>query len=208
VFVAIATLLVEQHTGVLRLPAPGRALFGITAVTGVGLGVAAYFVAPSFVGNDLVFTTLPAYSDALPFNPTLSGTTLGNTVCSEIANMSVRDASVTCTVQPATVGTGSLHIEATSRRAYNRTVRLITAEARANGDAAFTVFAEGPASSGRRAVWATAPMWVPVGLLGLLVLAPWRRWRDRDDEGDATVATSPSSAPRVPAFAQPAAAGG
>ncbi|MBV9290908.1 MAG: hypothetical protein JO222_00530, partial [Frankiales bacterium] len=208
VFVAIATLLIEQHTGVLRLPAPGRMLFGITAVAGVGLGVAAYFVAPSFVGNDLVFTTLPAYSDALPFNPTLSGTTLGNTVCTEIEHMTLRDASVTCTIQPATVGTGSLHVEATNLHAYNRTVRLITAEAKANGDASFSVYAEGSPTSGRRAVWATAPMWVPVGLLGLLVLAPWRRRRDGDGNGDADVATSSTGASRLSAFAQPAAAGG
>ena len=176
--VAFATVVAERagHAPALVLPSP-RPL-AVTATVAAGVGFAVFFAAPEHIGVDSVFTAMSPVQQSGADDPVSTGNVLAATVCAAADFRQPTGATVTCTADPDATAYGNLRFEAQSRAGVVAAQASFAQTVRDRlGITSLRVYPIDPPRSGRTAVWATAPAWIPIGLVGVVVLAPWRRRR-------------------------------
>ena len=177
--VAVATVVAERGTAPVRLPVPRRRVVSGVALGGVAIGWLVFAVAPRHAAEDLVLKTLPATSDTAPYDTTYAGLQLVDTACqaATIEAASLRDVSIDCRPVDLSVGAGTLHVQApTTGRVRTAVIDLVQTMRDRAGVQFLQAEPLGDAVVGRPSYAKTAPAWVPLFLLGLLLLIPWRRW--------------------------------
>jgi hypothetical protein len=178
--VAVGTVAAERSVGAARMPRPQVAWLVAAAAASVGVGFAVARLTPTLVAQDALFTTMPAASQVPLGDPILPGDILVATVC-DAARVQTHldpDVRLECRPEPAATGYGRLRVEGPSTAQVVAAATEIQTTMRDRvDDRAFRLFPLAAPSRGRSSVLVTAPAWLPIGVVGLVVLVPWRRAR-------------------------------
>jgi hypothetical protein len=162
------------------MPRPQVAWLVTAAAASVGVGFAVARLTPTLVAQDGLFTTMPAASQVPLGDPILPGDILVATVC-DAARVQTHldpDVRLECRPEPAATGYGRLRVEGPSTAQVVAAATEIQTTMRDRvDDRAFRLFPLAAPSRGRSSVLVTAPAWLPIGVVGLVVLVPWRRAR-------------------------------
>lgn len=176
--VALGTVVAERSGHARTIARPTLRWVALTAVAAAGVGFGAVALAPTHVGVDAVFTAMAPQQLSGSADPTTTGNVLAGSVCaaSDLAGSWPASATVHCRIDPNATGYGRLHFEAASRDGLFATTNAFAdVVQRRLGIASLQMFPVDPPRAGRLAIWQTAPAWVPIGVVGILVLVPWRR---------------------------------
>ena len=174
--VAVATVVAERAGRPVRVRRPRLPHVAGTALAGLAVGLGAWALAPTHVGLHAVVTAEPAFRDALPYDTYNGGKYLLTTACTvgDETAATMPDVSFDCRSVPPTGGTGTIYLQAPTRaRLAEARGHIVTAMRDAGGVTALQVHDTGPARTGRPSLLVTAPAWVPLSALGLLLLVPW-----------------------------------
>lgn len=202
--VAVATVLLEQRHRPVRLPRPGLRLVVASGVVAAAVGGVVAGVAPVHAAQDYEFTTLTATHETLGYDAVTPAEALIGTVCGEATSTRALGphVSVDCVNGFGAAGVGDIRIQAPSRAALARAHDALVGELNGPGRLpTFRLLAVDPVATGRPTAARTAPVWLPLLVLGLLILVPWRPRR-------AAGPPPPEPAPPPPARARPRAADG
>lgn len=180
VLVAVATVLAERCERPLTLAWPTPRRTAVTVAAGLLVGGLAYALAPVHYAQSALITTLPASREQVPYNPFTAGKRLVLTACdlftTDVAELP--GVSADCTLQGQAPGVGTLRLQAATPAALTSAGSALSAGVRRAGVTYLAVHPLEPVRAGRDTVWATAPVWAPLGALGMLMLLPWRLgWR-------------------------------
>lgn len=176
--VAISTVLAEQRFRPVRLPRPPARVVLATGATAALVGGALAVFAPLHAAQDYTFTTLTATHETLAYDPVTPAEPLIGTVCDLVTTVHAfgPHVSVDCVNAFGAAGVGTLRIQAPTRAALAQAQSLLVREVRGSGRLPpFRLLATDPVATGRPTVLRTAPVWLPLLVLGLLILVPWRR---------------------------------
>ncbi len=178
VLVAIGVGVAERARGPVALPRTLGLHHAAAPAAALAAGVVVAVLAPVHHAVDYRFSTLPVAREVGSYDPVVTGTTLINTTCGmaqaqQRAHPGVR---LDCRESFTGPGVGDLRVQA----ADASTVREVTAALRAGavraGVAALDLVPATPDESGRPSAARTAPLWLPV-LTVMVLLLPWRAAR-------------------------------
>lgn len=204
--VAIATVLVEQRRGPVRLPRPALRVVVVTGVVAVAIGGVVAAAAPTHAAQHDDFTTLTATHETLGYDAVTPAEALIGTVCGQVTAIRTLGpgVSVDCVNSFGPAGVGHIRIQAPSRAALARAQAALVHEVTGPGRLpTFRLLAVDPVATGRPTVARTAPVWVPLLVLGLLILVPWRPRPVGSPPRPGPGPRPPARVPAPPAAARP-----
>lgn len=174
--VAVATVVAERAGRPVEVRRMRWRPVVATAVVGVGIGAAVLSLVPTRASSEYVVTTMTARADLATFDTNYLGTVYVDTMCAiaETAAETMHDVSVDCRQVDESIGVATMHIDAPNRAALGAaTVGIFATLHTRAGYAGLHWFPEYENSTGRASIWVTAPAWVPLLALGLLLHVPW-----------------------------------
>jgi hypothetical protein len=173
--VACATALAEQRAGPIRMRLPRMRPVLAVAAAGSAAGVVIYVFAPVHVAGDGLFVALPLTAELNTYDPAETGDVLVHTACGMIEATDL-GVSVDCTAITQATGVGYLRLEAPSPDAVRSGFQLARTIVRDRlGETGYQFLRLAPPSAGRDAIWRTAPAWIPLASVELLLVMAWRR---------------------------------
>lgn len=175
--VAIATVLVDQRRRPVRLPRPDWRVVIATGVVAAAAGGVVVAAAPVHAAQDYEFTTLTATHETLAYDAVTPAEALIGTVCGQATSLRTLGphVSVDCVNSFGAAGVGTIRIQAPTRPALAHAQQALVHELTGPGRLpTFRLLAVDAVATGRPTVARTAPVWLPLLALGLLILVPWR----------------------------------
>ncbi len=177
--VALATVVADRAGAPIRLPRPSRELLLGAAAVAVAVGGAVVSTAADRVQGDYVMTTLPVSRDVVTYDPSVAGKRLVTTACAEAVALTSghSDVDIGCYPVLSAAGVAHLHLEAPSRDALSAAEHRIVAVVTGRGGVGAMRLHGTTVRAFRSPLPLSAAVLVPGGVLGLLLLVPWRRER-------------------------------
>ncbi|MCW2779323.1 MAG: hypothetical protein JWN17_3048 [Frankiales bacterium] len=173
-FLVAVGAVAAERAGVRPRPLPAVPAVVATALVAGVLGLAAQALAPVHAATELRVTTVPLALEALaPSDVLVEGTRLLSTVCGIVTSRAVAlpGVEVDCTDLHTAGGLLALRVQAsTPARVRAAVAELTTGAVERVPGVELRTYVEVPVRTGRDTVWRTAPLWAPLGAVGLLLL--------------------------------------
>lgn len=180
--VALPIVLAERHAP----PAAPRELPRLAvlaagaAVGGLLVGGLVYAVAPTHVAQRFTMTTLPLAVDSRPDDDFVDGERAIDTACFGMRSLALARVDLDCTDPKGPAGLAAVRVSAPTRRQVDQAVETYTTLLRSSLRLRSAQLFPAADPAGGRMTWArTAPVWLPLAAVCLVLAFGGRRRPDR-----------------------------